>query len=119
MKQPKFLQTTASKAKALAGVLVIGGGLIAARGSIDSARIHLKLADANEGPARLTMAPAARAAMRAVVKISASKVVKVPTGYSGPGEESDMFRQFFGGRGRGGFEAPRRIVKADSVRGLL
>jgi serine protease Do len=84
--------------------LLIGGGLAVA--GLPSSHINLKLADANEGPSRVTMAPAAKRAMPAVVKISVSKVVKAPAGMQMPeGMENDpMFRQFFGGRG---FETPR------------
>jgi serine protease Do len=75
------------------------------------AHIALKLADPNEPPSRITMAPAAKAAMPAVVKISASKVVKAPAGFSE--QQFDPFRQFFGGGdegfgGNGGLrQAPR------------
>jgi serine protease Do len=60
------------------------------------------------------MAPAANAAMPSVVKISASKVVKTPTGFNGQGDENDPFGQLFGGsrnggggrNGNGRFQAP-------------
>jgi serine protease Do len=84
------------RTKALGAVcaLIICGGLVAA--ALEShAHIALKLADPNEAPSRITMAPAAKAAMPAVVKISATKVVKTPTGFSG--QQFDPFRQFFGG----------------------
>jgi hypothetical protein len=68
-----FLNTTKSKLLALTGTAMLCGGLILAHAAVDSAHVHLKLADANEGPARLTMAPAAKTAMPSVVKISASK----------------------------------------------
>jgi serine protease Do len=86
--------------------LVIGGGLAVAHAAFPSAHINLKLADATEGPSRVTMAPAAKRAMPSVVKIAVSKVVKAPAGMQFPeGMENDpMFRQFFGGRG---FQAPR------------
>ena len=105
MRQHSFLQSKRFRLQAIAGVAVLCGGLIAAHASVDSAHIHLKLADANEGPARITMAPAAKIAMPSVVKISASKIVKTPAGFSGQGEgddESDLFQQFFGGRIRRG-----------------
>jgi len=100
-----FLQSKRFRLQAIAGVAVLCGGLIAAHASVDAAHIHLKLADPNEGPARITMAPAAKVAMPSVVKISASKIVKAPAGFSGQGEgddNSDLFQQFFGGRGFGG-----------------
>ena len=82
MKRFSFFSTKISKLQAVAGALVLAGGLaVVAHGSVDPAHIHLKLADASEGGARLTMAPAARAAMPSVVKISASKVVKTPAGF--------------------------------------
>ncbi len=44
------LHTKKLKFEALAGALVLCGGLvIAAHGAVDQANIHLKLADANEG----------------------------------------------------------------------
>jgi serine protease Do len=104
LKRFPFLHTTKSRLQATAAVVLLCGGLIAAHASVDAAHIHLKLADANEGPARLTMAPAAKTAMPTVVKISASKMVKSPAGMGqfGQGDESDLFRQFFGGGGRQG-----------------
>ncbi len=82
------------------------------------AHIALKLADPNEAPSRLTMAPAARAAMPAVVKISASKIVKAPTGYSE--QQFDPFRQFFGGgdEGFGGNGGPRQTPRSHREGGL-
>jgi serine protease Do len=112
LKHFPFLQTNTFKLQAFASALVLAGGLaVVAHGSVDPAHIHLKLADVNEGPARLTMAPAANAAMPSVVKISMSKVVKTPAGFSGQGEDpNDLFQQFFGGRNGGGggrnFQAP-------------
>jgi len=111
LKQYPFVHTKAFRLQAIAAAVVLCGGLIAARASVDSAHIQLKLADAREGPARLTMAPAAKAAMPSVVKISASKIVKAPAGFSGDDEADDnpIFRQFFGGRegsGRDGSRAP-------------
>jgi serine protease Do len=91
--------------------VLIGGGLLAAAVVETRAHIALKLADPNEPPSHVTMAPAAKAAMPAVVKISASKVVKAPEGFSG--RQFDPFRQFFGNDsplgGNGGFqqEVPR------------
>jgi serine protease Do len=94
--------------------MTLTAGLLAAAVSFESrAHINLKLADANEPPSRVTMAPAARAAMPAVVKISASKVVKAPTGFSGrgwPGDDEqglDPLQQFFGG-GNGRFQVPQQ-----------
>jgi serine protease Do len=113
LKYLPFLQAKKLKFEALAGALVLCGGLvIAAHGAVDQANIHLKLADANESGARLTMAPAANAAMPSVVKISASKVVKTPAAFNGSGGDdgSDLFGQLFGGRvpgnGGGRFQAP-------------
>jgi serine protease Do len=90
---------------ALLCTLMIGGGLAIGRAAFPSSHINLKLAPATEAPSRVTMAPAAKVAMPAVVKISVSKVVKTPTGMQMPeGMENDpMFRQFFGR----GSQAPR------------
>jgi serine protease Do len=94
--------------------MTLSAGLLAAAVAFETrAHINLKLADVNEPPSRVTMAPAAKAAMPAVVKISASKVVKSPAGFSGngfPGNDDQLnplFRQFFGNGN--GFEqqAPR------------
>jgi serine protease Do len=88
---------------AVLGALAICGGLFAAHAGLQSNRVHLKLADANEPPSRTTFAPAAKAAMPSVVKISASKMVKTEGGEMDP-----MLRQFFGGRvPNGQFEQPR------------
>jgi serine protease Do len=98
---------------------MIGGGLAIARAGFPTAsHINLKLADANEGPSRITMAPAAKRAMPAVVKISVSKVVKAPAGMQVPeGMENDpMFRQFFGGRQ---FQAPRPHREAGLGSGVI
>jgi serine protease Do len=90
-----------TKALAVACAITLSGGLLAAA-LVTRAHISLKLADPNETPSRVTMAPAAKAAMPAVVKISASKVVKTPTGYSdGEGQLDPLFRQFFGNDSRG------------------
>jgi serine protease Do len=103
-----FLHTKAFKLQIAAAVLVLGGGMIAAHAAIDAAHVHLNLADPNEGPARITMSPAAHAAMPSVVKISASKIVKAPTSFEGQGGESeDMFRQFFGNGARRGMQPPQ------------
>jgi serine protease Do len=89
-----FLNTTKKKGAAAICALVLCGGAVVARASFETSRVHLKLADVNEPPSRVTMAPAAKAAMPAVVKISASKMVKT----QGGGMEMDpMLRQFFGG----------------------
>ncbi len=103
MRPLQFLNTTKSKALALACTLALGGGLIAAHAAFTSTTIHLKLADVNEGPARLTMSPAAHAAMPAVVKISASKMVKADQENM---QMDPMLRQFFGG-GAGNFQQPK------------
>jgi serine protease Do len=77
--------------------LLIGGGLAVAHAEFPSAHINLKLADANEGPSRVTMAPAAKRAMPAVVKIAVSKLVKPASMETPDGMENNpMFRQFFG-----------------------
>ena len=97
MKSIPFLKSKTAKLQAFAGVVVLCGGLVmAAHGGVDPAHIHLKMADAGEGGARVTMASAAKAAMPSVVKISASKIVKTPAAFSG--DQNDLFRQFFGGR---------------------
>jgi serine protease Do len=103
LKHFDFLKTT--KQKGLAVICAIGlcGGVVAARGAFTANTIHLKLADVNEARPQLTYAPAAKAAMPAVVKISASKVVKAQAP-DGMEEMDPMLRQFFGGNmgnGRG------------------
>jgi serine protease Do len=109
--------------KALAAVcaVMIGGGLMAAAVLESRAHIALKLADPNEPPSHITMAPAARAAMPSVVKISASKVVRTPEGFSG--QQFDPFRQFFGGQdpfgnGLGGNGGAQRQPRAHREGGL-
>lgn len=108
------------RTKALVAVcaLTVAGGLCAA--ALESrSHIALKLADPNEAPSRITMAPAARAAMPAVVKISASKVVKTPAGFSN--QQFDPFQQFFGGGGGQGFGEnliPRQAPQSHREGGL-
>jgi serine protease Do len=82
------------------------------------AHISLKLADANEPPSRITMAPAAKAAMPAVVKISASKVVKTPV--SADQDQLDpLFQQFFGGANPFGGNGGRRQAPSSHREGGL
>jgi len=97
---------------------MIGGGLAVARAGFPSAHINLKVADATEGPSRITMAPAAKKAMPAVVKIAVSKLVKTPTSMQMPEgmEDNPMFRQFFGGNG---FQAPRPHREAGLGSGVI
>ncbi len=105
MQISSLFQTSRRKGLAIACALLIGGGLAAAHAAFEStAHVNLKLADPNEAPSRITMAPAAKTAMPTVVKISASKLVK-PAAMQVPEGMDPMFRQFFGGNGN--FEAPR------------
>ncbi len=91
------------KALVLVCALAVSGGLLTA--AFEShAHINLKLADPNEPPSHITMAPAAKAAMPSVVKISASKIVKTPTSFQDQ-QLDPLFRQFFG---NGGFQQPPR-----------
>ncbi len=107
----RFLHRLNRKGLIALGVLTLTGGLLAAGFGYSTSRINLKLANPDEGPARYTMAPAARAAMPSVVKISSSKVVKT-TGYNGGGQDLDpLFRQFFGNGfpgGGGGWQQPQQ-----------
>jgi serine protease Do len=96
VKIPQFLRDPRSKGLAIVCLLTLAGGLVAAATGLSTSRISLKLADPNEGPSRLTMAPAAHAAMPSVVKISSSKVVKQAAEFSGPQGMDPLFRQFFG-----------------------
>jgi serine protease Do len=114
--KPSYLTTsvfqiTKKRATAVICALTLSGGLLAAAVAFEShAHISLKLADASEPPSRTTMAPAAKAAMPAVVKISASKVVKAPAAFSegdDDGQTNPLFRQFFGNGGPGQQQAPR------------
>ena len=110
MKIPRFFQESKRKGLAALCVLALGGVLVAAGAGLSTTHISLKLADQNEGPGRLTMAPAAKAAMPSVVKISSSKIVK-QSAESGP-EGLDPLRQFFGNQfgdqfGQGQGRSPR------------
>jgi serine protease Do len=96
VKIPQFLREPRSKVLAVVSLLTLAGGLVAAGAGLSASRISLKLADPNEGPSRITMAPAAHAAMPSVVKISSSKVVKQATEFSEPQGMDPLFRQFFG-----------------------
>ena len=104
-----FLNTTKKKALAVVSALALCGGVFIASASFESSKVHLRLADPNEGPARLTMAPAAKVAMPSVVKISASKIVKAQgrQGMQGMEDMDPMLRQFFGGNGNFRQEQPR------------
>jgi serine protease Do len=105
----RFFKESPRKGLIVVCALALGGGLLAAGAGFSSSRISLKLADANEGPSKVTMAPAAKAAMSSVVKISMSKVVKEPTAYEGDGEglNDPLFQQFFGnGGGNRRFQTP-------------
>ena len=107
MKLPRFLQGSKRQGLAALCVLALGGALVAAGAGLSTTHVSLKLADQNEGPSRLTMAPAAKAAMPSVVKISASKIVK-QSAESGPEGMDPLFRQFFGNQfGEGEGRAPR------------
>jgi serine protease Do len=115
LKQFQFLNTTKKKIMTAACAFAICGGVFAAHASYDFSKVHLKLADANEGPARLTMAPAAKVAMPTVVKISASKVVKTQAQQLPEG-----FEQFFGnGRGNGGMQKPQSHREAGVGSGVI
>ncbi len=103
----RFIHESRRKGLIALGVLTLTGGLVAAGFGYSTSRINLKLADSNEGPSRITMAPAARAAMPSVVKISSTKIVKQAAGFSGPEGMDPLFRQFFGEQGGGGFQAPQ------------
>ncbi len=110
------------KLLATAGAVLISGGLLAAAVIESHAHIALKLADPNEPPSHITMAPAAKAAMPAVVKISASKVVKTPSGFSE--QKFDPFRQFFGnqdpfGGNSRGFQMPHQQLERGLGSGVV
>jgi serine protease Do len=105
LKHFQFLNTTKKKGLAAVCALALCGGVFAARASFNASTVHLKLADANEGPSTITMAPAAKIAMPAVVKISASKMVKAQGAPEGMEGMDPMLRQFFGGNGQ--FQQPR------------
>ena len=101
MKPIKFWKTPQRWGLTAVCAIALFGGLAVARETFEAGHIDLKLADANEGPSRLTMAPAAKRAMPSVVKISASKMVKTQAS-AGDEELDPLFRQFFdNGRGPG------------------
>ncbi len=66
----------------------------------------LKLADVNEGPSKTSYAPIVKEVLPSVVNISSSKVVKASREMEQL-QMDPMFRQFFGGEGRGQFGAPK------------
>jgi serine protease Do len=113
------LQLTKKKYFAIISAMAVTAGLAAAVSIESRAHVNLKLADANEAPSRITMAPAAKAAMPAVVKISASKVVKAPTGFSRNDDQGqfDPFEQFFGRNG-GRFQGPQEQPRSHREGGL-
>jgi len=122
LKQFHFLDTAKKKGLAVVGALALCGGVFMAHASFESSKVHLRLADVNEGPARLTMAPAAKAAMPSVVKISSSKIVKTRGGMQGlpEGMEMDpMLRQFFGGGGNSRQQQPQSHREAGVGSGVV
>jgi serine protease Do len=119
VKIPRFFQESRQKGLLIIGALTLAGGLVAAGASFSTTRISLKLADPNEGPARITMAPAARAAMPSVVKISSSKIVKERGGLDGQQGMDPLFRQFFGNGQGGGFQAPQSRREAGVGSGVI
>jgi serine protease Do len=102
-----------SKGLALGVGLVLAiGGLGVVRAAMQATAMRppatLRLADPNEGPSRIGFAPVVKNALPAVVKISSSKVTKIPTGIFGPGQTDPFFRQFFGEDFGRRFNAPRQ-----------
>jgi len=102
------------------GSVAIAGVSQASHGTFSSSAKNppatLKLADANEGPARVSYAPIVKKTLPAVVNISSSKVIKASVrgrsrqGRGGEGEEGQMdplFRQFFGEDFGGGRSVPK------------
>src|SRR5580658_3382479 len=85
---------------AVAGVVQVGQKLAG-----QNPPATFKLADANEGPARVTFAPIVKKTLPAVVNISSSKVVKTPR-MNGQMPMDQMFQQFFGENG-GHFNIPK------------
>jgi serine protease Do len=122
VKIPQFLREPRARALSIVCLLTLAGGLVAAGAGLSTSRISLKLADPNEGPSRVTMAPAARAAMPSVVKISSSKVVKQATELSGPqgmDRMNPLFRQFFGNGQGFPQQAPRSHREAGLGSGVI
>jgi serine protease Do len=95
----KHLILSGALALALGGAAV-AGVTQAGREAAQNPPATFKLADANEGPARVTFAPIVKRALPAVVNISSSKVVKAQRGEGGEGQMDDLFRQFFGEQGQ-------------------
>jgi serine protease Do len=93
-----------SRTKQLAAGLVLalalGGAAVAGVSQVEHQAKNppatFKLADANEGPARVTFAPIVKKTLPAVVNISSSKMVHS----RGQMPMDDLFRQFFGDQGR-------------------
>ncbi len=120
MKLFESWKTTGRTRTAVLCALLVGGGLAVAHAAFPTtAHINLKLADPNEGPSRITMAPAAKRAMPAVVKVSVSKVVKAPAGMQMPEGMDPMFRQFFGNGFGNGSDVPRSHREAGLGSGVI
>jgi serine protease Do len=102
---------TSSRTKQLVVALVLalalGGAAVAGVPGLTDKNppATLKLADVNEGPARVTFAPIVKKTLPAVVNISSSKVVKTPRG-NGQMPMDQLFQQFFGDNG-GRFSVPK------------
>ncbi len=93
------------------GLALAAGGVGVVRAAMDVAggrpQATFKFADPNEGPSRNSFAPVVKKALPAVVRISSSKVTKVPAGLFGSGQVDPFFRQFFGDGSGGRFNFPR------------
>jgi serine protease Do len=117
LKTIHLFDTAKKRGLAVLSAVAICGGIFAAHAGFETTRVHLKLADPNEGPSRITMAPAAKLAMPSVVKISASKIVKTQ-GMPGGLEMDPMLRQFFGGNWGGNFNGQFQQPRAHREGGL-
>jgi serine protease Do len=89
---------------ALGGAAVAGVNQVGHQLAAKNPPATLKLADANEGPAKVTFAPIVKRTLPAVVNISSSKVVKAQRGGQMPMDQ--LFQQFFGEQG-GQFNIPK------------
>ena len=72
------------------------------------APLALKLANPDEGTSQTGFASVVKKDLPTVVKISSTKISKVPTDFSGQMPDDPLFRQFFGNNSNGEFNAPRQ-----------
>ncbi len=110
MKKQSFWRRPQAIVLSVALALGLGGAGLAAAGQMGylHAPLALSLANPNEGPSHTGFAPVVKKVLPAVVKISSTKVSKIPAEFEGQMPDDQLFQQFFGNGSNRGFKAPRQ-----------